>query len=273
MNIDFKEIKNNIVTYSPKIGIFVCIFILFIFIAKYVRNKVLSMLTKINGKDESKKNIILYTLISNILYYFILLVGIVATLSFVGFDTSSLLIVFGSIGFALAFACQETISKVISGMLIIIFNYFEIGDLVEIKGTKSYVHSFNLLNTVLIDQKLTKTVIPNNIITSENFNNLFSKKEIKIEFTVAISNKQKVDYTKLTKNIETMLTKKSKFMIPNKKDDNNAEVVIEDVSGASTIFKVNLLINSKDYEDAMDNTKLLVRSYLNDKNIKLYDKY
>ena len=266
MNLDFTEVKTGLISYSPKIAISSIILFVFYVIAKYVKNIVLK---QNNQKDDNKK--ILHSLISSILYYFTILIGLLVALTVGGFSIESLLFLAGGIVFGLALACKDTISQVISGIVILFFNYFEIGDFVEIKEKKSYVDSFNLFNTTLIDDNFVKTVIPNNIIVSEHFNNFCSKKEMKIEFVVAISNNQKVDYNKLIKNIERLLIKKSKFIVPKKDDDKSirVEVAIQDTSGSSTNLKINVLINNKDYEDALDDSQLIVRTYLNDENIKL----
>ena len=269
MEVNFGEVKDCFIKLSPRIALVCGIMLIFYIIALSVKN---TLLNKINTdkKDPDNKNKILHKLLSDILYYLILLFGLIITLPMTGIDLSSIFIVFGSVGLAIALSMQGTITQIISGIVIIFFNYFNIGDIVEIKDTVGYVHDFNLFNTTLIDNNLVKTVIPNSIITSSTFINLFGVKKVKAEFAVTLSNNNsKIDYNQILRDLKNVLIKKCKYIT-----DKNVSVKISDIGSPGSKIKIKFLVSSKkNYFDALASGKLIVITFLHQNKIRLLDNH
>lgn len=93
-----------------------------------------------------------------------LLVGFVIALSMVGFQIGPLLAAMGAAGFVIGFALQGTLSNFASGVMLLMYRPFDIGDAVEIAGMMGVVDSMSLVSTTIntFDNRL--VVIPNNSI-------------------------------------------------------------------------------------------------------------
>ena len=78
-----------------------------------------------------------------------LIVGAITALSEMGIDVGALVAGLGLTGFAFGFAFKDIISNVLSGVLIIIYKPFQVGDQIKIKAYDGNVVSIDLRYTVL----------------------------------------------------------------------------------------------------------------------------
>ena len=90
----------------------------------------------------------------------LLVVGAVSALGTMGVDVSALVAGLGLTGFALGFALKDTISNALSGILVMIYRPFHIGDLISFTDLEGTVREINLRYTVLEAEDKT-ILIPN----------------------------------------------------------------------------------------------------------------
>lgn len=96
---------------------------------------------------EKKKRKTIVKLVENILRYIILIVLVLAVLEIYGVDTKSLVAGIGIVGVVLGLALQDLLKDLISGLSIMLDNYFVIGDIVEYDGFTGEVIEFGLKST------------------------------------------------------------------------------------------------------------------------------
>ena len=103
---------------------------------------------------------------------------IIAILSKLGLETSSLIAVLGAGGAAIALALKDSLGNVAGGILILINQPFCKGDTIELAGVTGVVDSIDLMTTQLhtFDNKV--VTIPNGTITTEIMTN-YSREEIR----------------------------------------------------------------------------------------------
>jgi small conductance mechanosensitive channel len=94
----------------------------------------------------------------------VLVVGVIVALPRLGLEIGPLLAVVGAAGFAVAFALQGTLSNFASGIMILFYQPFDVGDFVEVAGISGKVESLTLVSTELntVDNK--KVLVPNNSV-------------------------------------------------------------------------------------------------------------
>jgi small conductance mechanosensitive channel len=86
--------------------------------------------------------------------------GFVTALGTLGINVSAIVAGLGLTGFALGFALKDTISNLLSGVLILLYRPFEIGNRIKISGYEGIVISIDLRYTEL-DSEGNKVLIPN----------------------------------------------------------------------------------------------------------------
>jgi len=94
----------------------------------------------------------------------VMLVGFVIALSMLGFQMGPVLAAMGAAGFVIGFALQGTLSNFASGIMLLMYRPFDVGDAVEVSGVLGVVDSMSLVSTTIntFDNRL--VVIPNNSI-------------------------------------------------------------------------------------------------------------
>lgn len=85
----------------------------------------------------------------------------------VGIETASFVAVMAALGFAVGLALQGNLSNFASGVLILIFRPFKVGDEVKIKGNWSFVQEIQIFHTVLRKFDKTLIIIPNSVIMND----------------------------------------------------------------------------------------------------------
>ena len=130
-----------------------------IFIVFYILTKIIKRI--INRAAERLKfdgNLtLLFVRASNIA---LMTFGFVTVLGTLGINVSAIVAGLGLTGFALGFALKDTISNLLSGVLILLYRPFEIGNSIKISGYEGIVISIDLRYTEL-DSEGNKVLIPN----------------------------------------------------------------------------------------------------------------
>jgi small conductance mechanosensitive channel len=93
--------------------------------------------------------------------YLVIIVGLVAVLSQLGVQTTSILAVLGAASLAIGLALQGALSNVAAGVMILLFRPYRIGDLVEIGTRKGVVRNLDLFLTELATLDNLRVVVPN----------------------------------------------------------------------------------------------------------------
>ena len=95
-----------------------------------------------------------------------MILGGITSLSEMGIDVGALVAGLGLTGFAFGFAFKDIISNVLSGVLIIIYKPFQVGDQIKIKAYDGNVVSIDLRYTVL-NQEGKLLYIPNSLLFTD----------------------------------------------------------------------------------------------------------
>ena len=99
-------------------------------------------------------------------------IGVIIGLAALEVNIGPLLAVIGAAGFVIAFALQDSLGNFASGILIMVFKPFDVGDVVEIGGVLGKVKSMNLLSVLIHTPDNKAVIIPNNNIWSDSITNV-----------------------------------------------------------------------------------------------------
>jgi small conductance mechanosensitive channel len=96
-----------------------------------------------------------------------LVVGIVAFLSALGIQATSLVAVVGAAGLAIGLALQNTLSHFAAGVMLLNQRPFEVGDFIEgPQGVKGVVDAVGIFSTTVVTPDNVKITVPNNNLFS-----------------------------------------------------------------------------------------------------------
>jgi small conductance mechanosensitive channel len=114
-------------------------------------------------------------------------IGILIGLSQFGISLGPVLAGLGIAGFIIGFALQDTLSNFASGLMILIYRPFDVGDLVEAGGVSGKVSHMSLVNTTFMTLDNQRLVVPNNKIWQDVIKNVTAQRVRRIDLVFGVS--------------------------------------------------------------------------------------
>jgi small conductance mechanosensitive channel len=119
-----------------------------------------------------------------------LVVGIVAFLSALGIQATSLVAVVGAAGLAIGLALQNTLSHFAAGVMLLNQRPFEVGDFIEgPSGVKGVVDAIGIFSTTVVTPDNVKITVPNNNLFSGVLKNTTALGTRRVDLKVDIENR------------------------------------------------------------------------------------
>ena len=115
-------------TKGPEVAAALIIAAVGYMICRWIRRVVFNVLTQSSVESSA------VTFITELLYFFCLTIVAVMALGTLGFSTTSISAALGGIGLGIGLALKDKISNVASGIFILIFQPFRVGDYIDAGG-------------------------------------------------------------------------------------------------------------------------------------------
>ncbi len=168
-NVDAQGIVESLTTLVTSWGLqvigAVAVLVVGLWIAGFIRNRVRK------GLERGRMDAALVPFLANLVYYGLLAVVVIAVLSLFGIETTSLVAVLGAAGLAVGLALQGTLSNFSSGVMLLVFRPFTVGDYVEIGGTGGSVVEIGVFSTVLNTPDNVRIIVPNSSVYGQTIKN------------------------------------------------------------------------------------------------------
>jgi len=117
----------------------------------------------------------------------VLILGVLFALWQVGVSVGPLLAGLGIAGIIIGFALQDTLSNFASGMMILLYRPYDVGDVIDAAGEYGTVTDMSLVSTVILTFDNQKLVVPNNLIWRGVIRNVTAEKIRRVDMTFGIS--------------------------------------------------------------------------------------
>jgi len=236
--LDFDSLSTQITTYAPQvIGAILTLIIGFWIIAKITSTINRSMEKR--GMDETIRPF-LSSLISVGLKVMLLL----AVAGMFGIETTSFVAIFGAMAFAIGMALQGSLGHFASGVLLLTFRPYKVGDLVDIGGGNvGTVEAIQIFNTILATLDNKRIIVPNGVVTSNVMTNISGQGVIGVELTFGIGYNDSIDKAR---EIILRVGKECQWIL----DDPAQGVVVGELGESSVNLNTRPFCNSEHYWDA-----------------------
>lgn len=117
----------------------------------------------------------------------IYLIGFIVALSQLEVNIGPFVAAIGAAGFVVAFALQGTLSNFASGLMILMYRPFDVGDVVNVAGVAGKVESMSLVSTTVLTFDNQQMVIPNNAIWGSVITNVTGKNTRRVDLVFGIA--------------------------------------------------------------------------------------
>ena len=229
-----ETVKELVTVYGLKVVAAIAIFIAGRFVAGSVR-KLLRKLMKRRKADKTLTGFVV-----NLTYYLLLAFVIVATLGQLGIQTASFVAMLGAAGLAVGLALQGSLANFASGVLMLIFRPFKVGDYIDAGGTSGFVEQISIFTTHLRSHDNRKIIVPNAKITSDSIVNYTAKEMRRIDLVAGVSYDDDLDRTRQV--LEEVLSADERIL-----SDPAPMVGVLELADSSVNFAVRPWVKTEDY--------------------------
>lgn len=162
----------------------------------------------VSGRDayEKKKRKTIVNLISNIFKYAVFIIAIFSILNLYGVNTKALFASLGVVGAVLGLALQDTIKDFISGITIIMDNYFVVGDIITFNDFTGEVIDMGLKTTKV--KKYNGEVL---VIANRNIDSVINISQKPANIVIDIPTCYEAKTERVEKAVEKILTEIKKI--------------------------------------------------------------
>ncbi len=207
-------------------------------VGRWVAKSVSSLLSK--ALTKAKVDATLVPFIDNLAYTAMLVFIIIAALAELGVQTASVVAVLGAAGLAVGLALQGSLANFASGVLLLVFKPFRVGDYVEISGVGGTVQAIHVFNTVLNDPNNIRVIVPNGQVTSGNILNYTINGTRRIDLTASVSYDD--DLRRARQVIESVLAAEPRIL-----PDPAPVVAVKEMADSSVDLAVRPWVKADDY--------------------------
>lgn len=177
---------------------------------------------------------------SNIAYVALIAFVVIAALSQLGIQTTSFVAIIGAAGLAIGLSLQSSLSNFASGVMIIAFRPFKVGDFIEAGGVAGVVEGIQIFSTQMRTGDNKAIIVPNSNITGSNITNYSAKDTRRIDMVFGIGYD---DDIKKAKDILVKLLEEDERILK----DPEPVVAVSELAESSVNFVVRPWVNSADY--------------------------
>jgi small conductance mechanosensitive channel len=228
--------------HGPDLLIRILTFCFIIFIARKVANLVQKLTERGLNKSKLQLSELLRRMVINIARSVIMVLGFLIALSQAGISIGPLFAGLGVAGFVIGFALQDSLSNFASGVMILVYRPFDVGDLIEAAGVRGMVNHMSIVNTTILTLDNQTIILPNNKIWGDVIRNVTAQTVRRIDLIFGISYTD--DIPKTERVLQEILDNDDKVL-----KDPEPIVRLHELGDSSVNFVVRPWVHMDDYWD------------------------
>lgn len=236
--INMKEILDKIVDFSLTTGVRLLIALIILVVGFRLIGWIMNRMKKAKLLGHAEGAVRSFVLsFSSVALKTLLIITVAA---YLGVPMTSIVALVGSAGVAMGLALQGGLSNIASGIMILMFRPFSVGDYISVSDFKGTVHSVGIFHTVLMTMDQTRVIIPNSVLTGETLVNYSAEPMRRVDMDFSASYEDDIDKVKAVL-LETALG------IPEVVRDPAIEVMLREHSDSALIYRIRVWCKREDY--------------------------
>lgn len=180
------------------------VFFLLTLLAFYILARILGSVTFKAVSKSKRFSDLLKDFFVNVVRKTVMIFGIVVALSMLEIEITPFIATLGVAGFILGFALQGTLSNFASGLMILMYRPYDVGQVIEAAGMKGKVDSMNLVSTTIKTFDNQIVIVPNGEIWGGVITNVTGSETRRVDMTFGISYSD--DIAKAAKILEDIVS-------------------------------------------------------------------
>lgn len=180
----------------------------------------------------------------------------------VGIATTSFIAIFSAIAFSVGLALQGSLGNFASGVLILLFRPFKVGDFLTVADKSGKVAEIQIFSTILKTPSGKKIIIPNGKMTEGPIENIADSTEVQAEITLLLHGSTALDKVQVAAQEAAA---KCPFALP----DRAIEVKVAGITRDDMKTQVAVWTMGQHYEETLNHFYEALRSSFQEAGIEL----
>jgi small conductance mechanosensitive channel len=236
--IDWNSMLTSTKTVAISFGGKLLVALIIFYVGRIVAKMLVKGIHKVMRAQEVDQ--ILETFVCNLAYWMVMVFVIIAAISQIGVQTTSLIAVMGAAGLAIGLALQGSLSNFAAGVLIVVFRPYRVGDFVEVAGISGSVVQVQILSTILKTGDNKQIVVPNAQIMNSIITNYSANNTRRVDMIIGVSYDDNLD--KVRDTLRELVNADSRIM-----QDPECLIAVAELADSSVNFFVRPWVASSDY--------------------------
>jgi len=190
----------------------------------------------------------------------IVLMAFVAALGMFGIEATSFVAVIGAAGLAIALAFQGALGNLASGVMLLLFRPFKVGDVVNVAGQGGKVIAIDLTTTAIDTFDNRRFIVPNGDVFSSVIENISYHAERRVDVNVGVEYSADIDTTRETLS-------RAAESIENRLPDRDYQIFLKELGGSSVDWVVRVWVKADDFWSTKEALTRAVKMHLDDAGI------
>ncbi|CAM3798312.1 mechanosensitive ion channel family protein [Parendozoicomonas haliclonae] len=199
-------LQTNIGNIISRLMLFALLILFVVLLARLVRRGISRAVTHKKARFSTLVKDFFISMGGNLVIVF----GLLFALAQVGLDLTPLLTGLGVAGIVIGFALQDTLSNFASGMMILIYRPFDVGDFVEAGGVSGKVGKMSLVNTTIRTFDNQVFIVPNAKIWGDTIKNITSERIRRVDMVFGVAYSDNIE--QVEKVLEDIVTSHPKIL-------------------------------------------------------------
>lgn len=253
-----QEMLTDLISFLPRLIVALLIFVLSLYLAGVLARLVRSALTRRKADQE------ITLLIHQLTRWGIITLGIFTALQHIGFNVNAFLAGLGILGFTVGFALQDVSKNFVAGVLLLLEQPFDLGDVIEVSGFIGKVGAVEPRATELHTFDGQTVLIPNADVFTSPIKNYSRYPKRRLDLTIGVAYDSDLDEVR-----RTVLAVVER--IPGVVADPPPRVVFNNFGESSIDFTVYYWIDLKtgDFLGALDEGVTQIKTAFREKGIEI----
>lgn len=196
--------------------------------------------------------------LGNLIYMVLLVFVLLTAISTLGVDTTNFLAIVGAAGLAIGLALKDSLSNFSSGVMLVFFRPFKVGDQIDAAGTGGVVESVGIFNVVLKTPDNRVINVPNSLIYGGTITNYNAEDNRRVDLAIAIG--YDADIAKARSVIEAIVAADSRIH-----REPAPEIVVQELHQNAVILAVRVWVKTVEHPfvraDLLERIKRAVDKY------------
>ncbi len=211
-------------------------------IGKFIIRLIVGTISKVMTNQAVDKT--LKTFICNFVQISLMVVVVIASIGALGVETTSFIAIVGTAGLAVGLALQGSLSNFASGVLIVLFRPYRVGDFIEAAGIMGSVDQVQILTTILKTGDNKQIIVPNSQIMDSIITNYSANDTRRVDMVIGVSYDDDLD--KVRKTLQNLIATEERIL-----DEPATTIAVSALADSSVNFVVRPWVKSSDYWGVM----------------------